>query len=107
MKWNLRWAAAGRTSAALIRWPRSNGRVHPVAEQGSGAVEWQSRSVRLTTWTRFAALGCTVADLLGPSRSPPLRRAEQTKRAVGADEGGGPVRPTPRRGGPRRSLPPN
>jgi len=54
-------------------------------------------------------LGCTVADLL---EAEPLATAggeqEQAKRAVGADgQAAGPVRPTPRRGGPRRSLPPN
>jgi hypothetical protein len=71
-------------------------------------VERQPISVRLDDLDKIcAALGCTIADLLEAEPLPAVEgEHDQTQRAVG-EEPGGPVRPTPRRSGPRRSLPPN
>ncbi|TDD82200.1 helix-turn-helix domain-containing protein [Actinomadura rubrisoli] len=112
MKWNLRWAAAKRDI-----WRPSD--LLPVFEAvgftpslSKVAALWSGKpiSVRLDDLDKIcAALGCTVADLL---EAEPVAivdgEHEQPQRAVG-DSGtaGGPVRPTSRRGGQRRSLPPN
>ena len=112
MKWNLRWAAAKRDiwrPGDLLAAFEAAGFTPSLSKV---AALWSGKpiSVRLDDLDKMcAALGCTVADLL---EAEPLATAggeqEQTKRAVGADgQAGGPVRPTPRRGGPRRSLPPN
>ncbi|MFC6083007.1 helix-turn-helix domain-containing protein [Sphaerisporangium aureirubrum] len=112
MKWNLRWAAAKRDI-----WRPSD--LLPVFEAvgftpslSKVAALWSGKpiSVRLDDLDKIcAALDCTVADLL---EAEPVAVADgnrdQAKRAVG--DGGapsGPVRPTPRRSGQRRSLPPN
>lgn len=56
-----------------------------------------------------AALGCTVADLLEAEPVAVVEGLPQSlPRAVGEQgSGGGPVRPTPRKSGGPRSLPPN
>ena len=112
MKWNLRWAAAKRDiwrPGDLLAAFEAAGFTPSLSKV---AALWSGKpiSVRLDDLDKMcAALGCTVADLL---EAEPLATAggeqEQAKRAVGADgQAAGPVRPTPRRGGPRRSLPPN
>ena len=111
MKWNLRWAAAKRdiwrpsdllTAFAEVGFTPSLSKV---------AALWSGKpiSVRLDDLDKIcAALGCTIADLL---EAEPLARASgeqgEEQRAAGAGEAGGPTRPTSRRGGSRRSLPPN
>jgi len=112
MKWNLRWVAARqdiwRASDLLSAFKKAG--FTPSLSKVSAL--WSSKpiSVRLDDLDRIcAALGCTVADLM---ESEPVASEdadqEHMDHAVGApDERGGPVRPTPRRGRPRRSLPPN
>lgn len=110
MKWNLRWAAAKRDIWRPSDLLKAFEEVGFTPSLSKVAALWSGKpiSVRLDDLDKMcAALGCTVADLL---EAEPLATAdgqqEQTQRAVG-DQAGGPVRPTPRRGGPRRSLPPN
>src|SRR5260370_1848262 len=112
MKWNLRWAAAKRDiwrpSDLLAAFERAG--FTPSLSKVAALWSGKPISVRLDDLDKIcAALGCTVADLL---EAEPLATAdgeqEQPRRAVGADsQTAGPVRPTPRRGGPRPSLPPN
>ena len=112
MKWNLRWAAARRDIWRPSDLLAAFEEVGFTPSLSKVAALWSGKpiSVRLDDLDKMcAALGCTVADLL---EAEPLAAAdgeqEQTKRAVGAA-----TRPpgqsgrTPRRGGPRRSLPPN
>jgi len=112
VKWNLRWAAAKRDiwrPSDLLKAFEEAGFTPSLSKV---AALWSGKpiSVRLDDLDKMcAALGCTVADLL---EAEPLTATdgeqEQPKRAVGGgDEPGGPTRPVPRRGGPRRSLPPN
>jgi DNA-binding Xre family transcriptional regulator len=110
VKWNLRWAAAKRDiwrPSDLLKAFEEAGFTPSLSKV---AALWSGKpiSIRLDDLDKIcAALGCTVADLL---EAEPVTAAEgeqdQNRRAVGADESGGPARPTPRRGGPR-SLPPN
>lgn len=112
MKWNLRWAAAKRDiwrpSDLLTAFERVG--FCPSLSKASALWSGKPISVRLDDLDKIcAALDCTVADLL---EAEPITAAdgdqEQTQRAAGAGSASsGPVRPTPRRGGPRRSLPPN
>lgn len=112
MKWNLRWAAAKRDIWRPSDLLKSFEEVGFAPSLSKVAALWSGKpiSVRLDDLDKMcAALGCTIADLL---EAEPLTAAdgehEQARRAVGAgDEPGGPTRPVPRRGGPRRSLPPN
>ncbi|WP_082310147.1 helix-turn-helix domain-containing protein [Nonomuraea sp. SBT364] len=108
MKWKLRWAAAQRDI-----WRPSD--LLPVFQQvgftpslSKVAALWSGKpvTVRLDDLDKICtALDCTVADLL--EAEPVSAEAEHERRAVGQDaEGRGSVRPTPRRGGARRSLPP-
>jgi Cro/C1-type HTH DNA-binding domain len=63
-------------------------------------------SVRLDDLDKIcAALGCTVADLLEAEPLPASDGEREQPRAAAGD-GGQAVRPVPRRGGARRSLPP-
>ncbi|HYR61743.1 MAG TPA: helix-turn-helix transcriptional regulator [Actinomycetota bacterium] len=112
MKWNLRWVAARRDiwrPSDLLGAFKTVGFTPSLSKVSA---LWSSKpiSVRLDDLDRIcAALGCTVADLM---ESEPVAAGdadqEQTGRVVGGpDESGQPVRPTPRRGRPRRSLPPN
>src|SRR5260370_42338836 len=112
MKWNLRWAAAKRDIWRPVVLMAAFGAAGFPPSLSKVAALWSGKpiSVRLDDLDKMcAALGCTVADLL---EAEPLAIAggeqEQPRRAVGADgQAAGPVRPTPRPGGPPRSLPPN
>jgi DNA-binding Xre family transcriptional regulator len=112
MKWNLRWAAARRDIWRPSDLLKAFEEVGFAPSLSKVAALWSGKpiSVRLDDLDKMcAALGCTVADLL---EAEPLAAAdgeqEQSRRAVGAgDEHAGQARPVPRRGGPRRSLPPN
>jgi DNA-binding Xre family transcriptional regulator len=111
MKWKLRWAAAQRDI-----WRPSD--LLPVFKEvgftpslSKVAALWGSKpvTVRLDDLDKIcAALECTVADLL---EAEPVATAntddQQQRRAAVGEEGRSSVRPTPRRSGPRRSLPPN
>jgi DNA-binding Xre family transcriptional regulator len=110
VKWNLRWAAAKRDiwrPSDLLKAFEEAGFTPSLSKV---AALWGGKpiSVRLDDLDKMcAALGCTVADLL---EAEPLAGADgaKTQRAVGAgDQAGGPARPMPRPGSPRRSLPPN
>ena len=112
VKWNLRWAAAKRDIWRPSDLLKAFEEVGFTPSLSKVAALWSGKpiSVRLDDLDKMcAALGCTVADLL---EAEPLAATdgeqEQVKRAVGAgDEPARPARPVPRRGGPRRSLPPN
>ena len=112
MKWNLRWAAAKRDIWRPSDLLKAFEEVGFAPSLSKVAALWSGKpiSVRLDDLDKMcAALGCTVADLL---EAEPLASAgggqEQGRRAAGdGDEPAGPSRPVPRRGGPRRSLPPN
>ncbi len=112
MKWNLRWAAARRDiwrPSDLLRAFEETGFTPSLSKV---AALWSGKpvSVRLDALDKMcAALGCTVADLL---EAEPLAEAgggeqEQQAAAGAGSQGGAPVRPAPRHGGSRRSLPPN
>jgi DNA-binding Xre family transcriptional regulator len=112
VKWNLRWAAARRDIWRPSDLLKAFEEVEFTPSLSKVAALWSGKpiSVRLDDLDKIcAALDCTVADLL---EAEPLATAdggqEQPRRAVGAgDEPDRPPRPMPRRGGPRRSLPPN
>jgi DNA-binding Xre family transcriptional regulator len=111
VKWNLRWAAAKRDIWRPSDLLTAFQEVGFTPSLSKVAALWGGKpiSVRLDDLDKMcAALGCTIADLL---EAEPLAGAsgEQGKeqRAVGAGEAGGVVRPTSRRGGLRRSLPPS
>ena len=109
MKWNLRWAAARRDiwrPSDLLKAFEDAGFTPSLSKV---AALWSGKpiSVRLDDLDKIcAALGCTVADLL---EAEPVvaggKEHEQIRQAAG--DGGQAVRPVPRRGGARRSLPPN
>ena len=108
MKWNLRWAAARRDI-----W-RPSDLLKAFEEAGFSpslskvAALWSGKpiSVRLDDLDKIcAALGCTVADLLEAEPAAATGEEQQPRRAAG--DGGTAARPTPRRGGAKRSLPPN
>ena len=111
MKWNLRWAAAKRDIWRPSDLLKAFEDVGFAPSLSKVAALWSSKpiSVRLDDLDKMcAALGCTVADLLEAEPVADARGTEQEQRAVGADgQPGGPARPAPRHGGPRRSLPPN
>jgi len=110
VKWNLRWAAAKRDIWRPSDLLKAFEEVGFTPSLSKVAALWGGKpvSVRLDDLDKMcAALGCTVADLL---EAEPLTGADgaKTQQAVGAgDQFGGPARPTPRPGSPRRSLPPN
>jgi len=110
VKWNLRWAAAKRDIWRPSDLLKAFEEVGFTPSLSKVAALWGGKpvSVRLDDLDKMcAALGCTVADLL---EAEPLTGADgaKTQQAVGAgDQAGGPARPTPRPGSPRRSLPPN
>jgi DNA-binding Xre family transcriptional regulator len=112
VKWNLRWAAAKRDiwrpSDLLAAFEQVG--FCPSLSKASALWSGKPISVRLDDLDKIcAALGCTIVDLLEAEPIAAIEgEHEQTQRAVGAgDAPGGPVRPASRRGGPRRSLPPN
>jgi DNA-binding Xre family transcriptional regulator len=112
VKWNLRWAAAKRDiwrPSDLLKAFEEAGFTPSLSKV---AALWSGKpiSVRLDDLDKMcAALGCTVGDLL---EAEPIATAEdgqeQPRHAAGGDaQPAGSARPAPRRGGPRRSLPPN
>jgi DNA-binding Xre family transcriptional regulator len=110
VKWNLRWAAAKRDIWRPSDLLTAFQEVGFTPSLSKVAALWSGKpiSVRLDDLDKIcAALGCTIADLL--EAEPLAGAAEQgnEQRAVGAGEAGGLVRPASRRGGSRRSLPPN
>jgi DNA-binding Xre family transcriptional regulator len=107
MKWNLRWAAARRDIWRPADLLKAFEEVEFTPSLSKVAALWSGKpiSVRLDDLDKIcAALGCTVADLLEAEPLADADGAQQEQRAAGA---GGPVRPSPRPGGSRRSLPPN
>ena len=109
MKWNLRWAAARRDIWRPSDLLKAFGEVGFTPSLSKVAALWSGKpvSVRLDDLDKIcAALGCTVADLL--EAEPLAASGEQqapASRAVGDERMT--ARPAPRRGGARRSLPPN
>lgn len=111
MKWNLRWAAARRDiwrPADLLKAFEDAGFTPSLSKV---AALWSGKpiSVRLDDLDKIcAALDCTVADLLEAEPLADAGSEGQQQRAAGAGgQSGEPVRPAPRPGGSRRSLPPN
>lgn len=111
MKWNLRWAAARRDiwrPADLLKAFEDVGFTPSLSKV---AALWGGKpiSVRLDDLDKIcAALDCTVADLLEAEPLADTGSEGQEQRAAGAGgQRGEPVRPAPRPGGSRRSLPPN
>jgi len=111
VKWNLRWAAARRDiwrPSDLLRAFEETGFTPSLSKV---AALWSGKpvSVRLDDLDKIcAALGCTVADLLEAEPVAGAGGGEQEQQAAGAgSQAGAPVRPAPRHGGSRRSLPPN
>ena len=108
MKWNLRWAAARRDiwrPSDLLKAFEEAGFTPSLSKV---AALWSGKpiSVRLDDLDKIcAALGCTVADLLEAEPVADASHEHQQPRA--ASGSGQAVRPVPRRGGARRSLPPN
>ena len=109
MKWNLRWAAARRDIWRPSHLLKAFEDVGFTPSLSKVAALWSGKpiSVRLDDLDKIcAALGCTVADLL---EAEPIaadgQEHEQPRRAAG--DGDQAVRPVSRRGGGRRSLPPN
>jgi DNA-binding Xre family transcriptional regulator len=111
MKWNLRWAAAKRDIWRPADLLKAFEEVEFTPSLSKVAALWSGKpiSVRLDDLDKIcAALGCTVADLLEAEPLAGTGSGEQEQRAAGAGgQPGGPARPSPRAGGPRRSLPPN
>ena len=109
MKWNLRWAAAQRDIWRPTELLAAFERDGFTPSLSKTAALWSSKPVtlRLDDLDKIcAALGCTIADLL---EAEPLAvsGAEQQQAARAAGDPGKAVRPAPRRGRARRSLPPN
>ena len=109
MKWNLRWAAAKRDIWRPSDLLKAFADVGFTPSLSKVAALWSGKpiSVRLDDLDKIcAALGCTIADLL---EAEPLAvsGAEQQQAARAAGDPGKAVRPAPRRGRARRSLPPN
>lgn len=109
MKWNLRWAAAKRDIWRPSDLLKAFEEVEFTPSLSKVAALWSGKpiSVRLDDLDKICtALDCTVADLL---EAEPLAdvdgKRERSRRAVGDTPT--PARPTPHRGGTRRSLPPN
>jgi DNA-binding Xre family transcriptional regulator len=111
VKWNLRWAAAKRDIWRPSDLLKAFEDVGFAPSLSKVAALWSSKpiSVRLDDLDKMcAALGCTVADLLEAEPVADASGTEQEQRAASAGgQPGGPARPAPRHGGPRRSLPPN
>ena len=109
MKWNLRWAAAKRDIWRPSDLLKAFADVGFTPSLSKVAALWSGKpiSVRLDDLDKIcAALGCTIADLL---EAEPLAvsGAEHEQTARAAADPGKAVRPAPRRGRARRSLPPN
>ena len=110
MKWNLRWAAAKRDIWRPSDLLKAFDEVGFTPSLSKVAALWSGKpiSVRLDDLDKIcAALGCTIADLL---EAEPLAVSGAEQRAGSAGRpaiDGKAVRPAPRRGRARRSLPPN
>jgi DNA-binding Xre family transcriptional regulator len=107
VKWNLRWAAAKRDIWRPSDLLKAFEEVGFTPSLSKVAALWSGKpiSLRLDDLDKMcAALGCTVADLLEAEPLPAAEGAHE-RRAVGDEDR--PARPTPRRGGGHRSLPPN
>lgn len=107
MKWNLRWAAARRDIWRPSDLLTAFEEVGFTPSLSKVAALWSGKpiSVRLDDLDKIcAALGCTVADLL---EAEPLANGKEQRQAQVAGDERQAVRPLPRRGGGRRSLPPN
>ncbi|MDX3697452.1 helix-turn-helix transcriptional regulator [Streptomyces europaeiscabiei] len=108
MKWNLRWAAAKRDIWRPVDLQAAFAKVGFTPSLSKVAALWGGTpvTVRLEDLDKFcAALGCTVADLLEAEPVAAAANQEERERAVGGEAG--PVRPVPRRDGPRPLRPPN
>lgn len=107
MKWNLRWAAARRDIWRPSDLLTAFEDVGFTPSLSKVAALWSGKpiSVRLDDLDKIcAALGCTVADLL---EAEPLAPGTEHQQAQVAGDEQRAVRPMPRRGSGRRSLPPN
>ncbi|MFJ9847595.1 helix-turn-helix domain-containing protein [Kitasatospora sp. NPDC101155] len=107
MKWNLRWAAAQRDIWRPTQLLAAFQEAGFSPSLSKVAALWSGKpiSVRLDDLDKICtALDCTVADLMV---AEPVEKTgavpEEPVRVVG----GGAVRPLPRSGGGRRSMPPN
>jgi DNA-binding Xre family transcriptional regulator len=109
VKWNLRWAAARRDiwrPSDLLKAFEEAGFTPSLSKV---AALWSGKpiSVRLDDLDKIcAALGCTIADLL-EAEPLPASGEEQQQASRAAGDGDRAARPVPRRGGAKRSLPPN
>lgn len=109
MKWNLRWAAAKRDIWRPSDLLAAFGQAGFTPSLSKVAALWSGKpiSVRLDDLDKIcAALSCTVADLLEAEPVAMDGGEEREQQAAAADSGPA-ARPVPRRGAPRRSLPPN
>jgi DNA-binding Xre family transcriptional regulator len=112
VKWNLRWVAARRDIWRPSELLAAFEQVGFTPSLSKAAALWGQKpvTVRLDDLDKIcAALGCTVADLLEaePLATEDNGQQETPRVAGGGDDRAGPARPTPRRGGNRRALPPN
>jgi DNA-binding Xre family transcriptional regulator len=108
MKWNLRWAAARRDIWRPSDLLTAFEDVGFTPSLSKVAALWSGKpiSVRLDDLDKIcAALGCSVADLLEAEPLAESSHHQGRQPAVGDDDRK--FRPVPRRGGSRRSLPPN
>ena len=108
MKWNLRKAAAQRDIWRPIELQAAFAQVGFTPSLSKVAALWGGTpvTVRLEDLDKIcAALDCTVADLLQAEPVAAAADREEQMRAVGGETG--PVRPVPRKEGPRRLVPPN
>jgi DNA-binding Xre family transcriptional regulator len=109
MKWNLRWAAARRDIWRPTQLQAAFTQVGFTPSLSKVAALWSGKpiSVRLDDLDAIcAALDCTVADLMEaePAEHEVLRNDHQRQ---AAGQGTEVVRPAPRSGNTKRSLPPN
>jgi DNA-binding Xre family transcriptional regulator len=111
VKWNLRWAAAQRDIWRPSDLLAAFQQVGFEPSLSKVAALWSSKpiTVRLHDLDMICtALNCTVADLMTAEPQAGTDTGQQeTQRAMGEGDRGGPPRPTPRRGGTLRSLPPS
>jgi DNA-binding Xre family transcriptional regulator len=108
VKWNLRWAAAKRDIWRPVDLQAAFAKAGFKPSLSKVAALWGGTpvTVRLDDLDKIcAALGCTVADLLEAEPVAAAAVQDEQERAVGGESG--PVRPVPRRDGPRRLRPPN
>ncbi|MFB7270687.1 helix-turn-helix domain-containing protein [Streptomyces sp. NPDC056244] len=110
MKWNLRWAAARQDIWRPTDLLAAFARVGFTPSLSKVAALWGGTpvTVRLDDLDKICqALNCTVADLLEAETTAATGTATQEPQARAVGDDGGPVRPVPRREGPRRLKPPN